>query len=158
MESKEPHTLGGIENMFRIERAASSGERKIVDDERVVWIQFLCSRGRTPGHVFKLVVGETVIPFETERDYIEDADGAAHQLTRFVAFGLSPAANARGVAPNVITSPFERRKYKLLATEALLLFGDIYDGDSRPEGYARVELDGVIYTLASFGYVSGATS
>ncbi|POH65437.1 hypothetical protein C3B61_05330 [Cryobacterium zongtaii] len=144
--------------MFRIERAASASDHKIIDDERGVWIQFLGSRGLSRGHVFKLVVGETVIPFETERDYIEDADGAAHQLTRFVAFGLSPAAGLRGVAPYVITSPVERRTYKLLATEALLVFGDIYDGDSRPEGFARVELDGVIYTLASFGHPSGSTS
>ena len=144
--------------MFRIERAASASDHKIIDVERDVWMQFLGSRGLSSGGVFKLVVGETVIPCETERDYIEDADGAAHQLTRFVAFGLSPAAELRGVAPHVITSPVERRMYKLLATEALLLFGDIYNGDSKPEGYSRVELDGVIYTLASFGYVAGGTS
>ncbi|MEC5182681.1 hypothetical protein RCH12_000111 [Cryobacterium sp. MP_3.1] len=144
--------------MFRIERAAGASDHKIIDDERGVWIQFLGSRGKSSGGAFKLVVGETVIPFETERDYIEDADGAAHVLTRFFAFGLSPAASVRGIASNVITSPVERRTYKLLATEALLLFGDIYNGDSKPEGYSRVELDGVIYTLASFGYVSGATS
>ncbi|TFC61186.1 hypothetical protein E3O62_05835 [Cryobacterium sp. TMT2-15-1] len=144
--------------MFRIERAASASGHKVIDDERGVWIQMLCGRGRTPGGVFKLVVGETVIPFETERDYIEDADGAGHLLTRFVFFGLSPAASVRGVAPNMMMSPSERRRYMLLATEALLVFGSFYDGDSKPEGWTRVELDGVVYTLVSFGYESGATS
>ncbi|MBX0300459.1 hypothetical protein K2F54_10775 [Cryobacterium sp. 1639] len=61
--------------------------------------------------MFKLVVGETVIPFETERDFIEVADGAGHLVTRFVFFGLSPAASARGVAPNMMMSPDERREY-----------------------------------------------
>ena len=137
--------------MFRIENAASASDHKIIDDERGVWIQFLAGRGRSPGGVFKLVVGETVIPFETDRDFSEDADGAGHLLTRFVSFGLSPAANARGVAPNMMMSPDERREYMLLAAEALLVFGSFYDGDSKPEGWAQVELVGVIYTLASFG-------
>ena len=101
---------------------------------------------------------ETVIPFETECDFHEDADVAGHLLTRVVFFGLSPAAELRGVAPMVITSPVEGREYLLLAAEALLVFGNFYDGDSKPEGWARVELDGVVYTLASFGYESGATS
>ena len=144
--------------MFCIEEAASASDSRVVDDERGVWIQFLAGRGRSSGGVFKLVVGETVIPFETDRDFFEDADGAGHLLTRFVFFGLSPAANARGVAPNVITSLPERREYMLLATEALLVFGSFYDGDSKPEGWTQVELDGVIYTLASFGCEFGSAS
>jgi hypothetical protein len=144
--------------MFRIEKNNSASDYRVVDDERGMWIQFLAGRGRSPGGVFKLVVGETVIPFETDCDFIEDADGAGHLLTRFVFFGLSPAASARGVAPNVITSPVERRKYMLLAAEALLVFGNFYDGDSKPEGWTQIELDRVIYTLASFGYEFGPTS
>lgn len=144
--------------MFRIEKAASASDYRVVDDERGVWIQFLAGRGRSPGGVFKLVVGETVIPFETDCDFDEDAEGAGHLLTQFVFFGLSPAASARGVAPNMMMSPDERREYMRLATEALLLFGSFYDGDSKPEGWTQVELHGVIYTLASFGYEFGSTS
>jgi hypothetical protein len=66
--------------------------------------------------------GETVIPFETDCDFHEDLEGSGHLVTRFVFFGLSPAANASGIAPNVITSPVERRKYMLLAAEAFLVF------------------------------------
>ncbi|TFC54519.1 MULTISPECIES: hypothetical protein [unclassified Cryobacterium] len=144
--------------MFRIGKAGSASDYKVVDDERGVWIQFLASRGRSPGGVFKLVVGETVIPFETACDFIEDADGDGHLLTRFDLFGLSPAASVRGVAPNMMISPDELREYMLLAVEALLVFGSFYDGDSKPEGWARVELHAVVYTLASFGSRSGATS
>jgi hypothetical protein len=103
-------------------------------------------------------VGETVIPFETDRDFIEDAGGDGHLLTRFDLFGLSPAASVRGVAPNMMMSSDGLRTYMLLAVEALLVFGSFYNGDSKPEGWARFELDGAVYTLASFGHESGATS
>jgi hypothetical protein len=70
----------GIESMFRIEKAGSASDYRVVDDERGVWIQFLAGRGKSPGGVFKLVVGETVIPFETDRDFIEDAGGDGHRV------------------------------------------------------------------------------
>jgi hypothetical protein len=60
-----------------------------------------------------------------------------------------------GITTFAFASEGERRAARLLAAEALLIFGFIYDGDKYPDGYYRVRItDGgtsTDYSLSSFG-------
>jgi hypothetical protein len=139
--------------MFRIESAGSRGEMRIVDDERHASLQRVAGLGRSPGSAFKLVWDGRVIPFEVVRENQQDPDtGQEYYRTRFLSFGYSATAKSRqGIESYVFADPQERERAQLLAVEGLLLFGGHYDGDTRPEGYDRIELGERAYTKRDFG-------
>lgn len=142
--------------MFHIEEMKKSGSERnriVADHARGVWLQMLSSIGPEPGTVFKLVWGERVIPFEAVRDeQHQQGTSEVFFLTRFLTFGRSIFAKSRsGIDEYSFESPEERKQAQLLAVEALLIYGGHYDGDKRPEGYNRVELEGRVYTKRDFG-------
>lgn len=142
--------------MFRIEPALERGvlgdDKMVVDHERDVWLQRVSGLGPEPGDAFKLVWGGRVIPFETVRAPVMKSDGStAYYLAKFRSFGSSGSARLRANIPVYrFQSDEERQQAMMLAAEALIEFGDVYNGDQRPEGYNRVQVGDHIFTRSSF--------
>ncbi|WP_346925254.1 hypothetical protein [uncultured Arthrobacter sp.] len=85
-----------------------------------------------------------------------DAESALpYFVYRFLTFGSAPKAhrNTRHLVDRTFVDEIERRRWMKLAAEALLVFGWAYNGLKAPHpSYARVDLEGNIYTLKDFGY------
>ena len=78
--------------------------------------------------------------------------GETYYLTKFTAFGVSTAVAMRTKVKSYrFESDEELATAMRLATEALLVYGSGNDGLARPDGYNRVELDGVELRLSDFG-------
>jgi hypothetical protein len=129
---------------------------RIADHERGAWIQDLTTHGIDPGRTFQLVWGSRVIPFDADTTVSADRDGKVYV---YHIQGLGTSSWARllvNVGAYTFASDEERDEAMMLAAEALLVFGDYYDGLEQPEGKYRVEVErggkSEIFTLASFGY------
>ncbi|AWB88993.1 hypothetical protein [Homoserinimonas hongtaonis] len=140
--------------MFHIQ-ASTAGDLAIIDPERDASLEFIGGRGRVPGMVHTLTTGDLVVPFEARRTAQADAEGHEFYLITFDSFGsLFVTPTGLKLDPVDFTSPAERRRLQLLAAEALLVFGSMYDGLRKPDGFNRVSIEGNTYTLSSFGYES----
>ncbi len=160
--------------MFRIEVGPDDDGRDVwlptvvVDHERDAWLTFVSGMGLeyiseaipVPGQVMKLVWTSRVIPFDYLIETITSEHGPRH-IGRIENFGTSRAA---GYKANLrifrFDSEAEREAAELLAAEALLVFGTMYNGLSIPDGILTVELRAGAgprpYTLSDFGYESEA--
>ncbi|MFF2272216.1 hypothetical protein ACFVTX_08070 [Agromyces sp. NPDC058136] len=113
--------------------------------------------------LMKLVWGERVIPFEYDLEPVTTEAGKRF-VGRVSGFGTSPIAAEQAGTPGYrFVDDEERRAAERLAAEALLVYGDFYDGLDRPDGVFTVEVPteeyGTFdYTLSSFGYKTNATS
>jgi hypothetical protein len=141
--------------MFRIEQVGSerspAGRRIVADPERDAWLQGVRNLGLERARAFKLVWGGRVIPFEAHQEH-RDEGGASHYLTRILHFGHSAAASLRsGIPPYHFVDAAEEEAARMLAVEALLVFGSLYDGEAKPDGYYRVEHAARVYTRRDFG-------
>ena len=131
----------------------------VVDHERDVSLHRAAGMGRMPGDGFLLTWGERQIPFESLRTQVSDpVSGETYYLTKFTAFGVSTAVEMRTKVKSYrFVSDEELATAMRLATEALLVYGTNYNGLARPDGYNRVELDGVELRLSDFG-IAGASA
>ena len=137
--------------MFRIEptptkRPLGRASKWVVDHERDVSIERIIGTGEDED-VMQPVWRGRIIPFQIAiRAVREELTGESYFLTRFVAFGYAFAGSEYGdVEFYRFKNDEEKREAQLLAVEALTVFGSIYDGDDRPEGYYRVEFEGKTY-------------
>lgn len=139
--------------MFHIESTGSHDEKRVVDADRHASLKRVAGLGHGAGSAFKLVWDGRVIPFEVSREPQQDPDtGQTYYRTRFLSFGYSAAAKLhQGIEGYVFADSQEREQAQLLAVEGLLLFGGHYDGDTRPEGYDRIELGERAHTKRDFG-------
>lgn len=152
--------------MFRIENGPDGGLSGrlftyVVDHDRDVWLKFVSGIGSEPGSVMKLVWEGRIIPFDY---YVENltSEPRPRLIGRIENFGTSWLAGYKGdLKVFHFSSETERKSAELLAAEALLVFGSMYDGLSFPDGMYTVELntaEGVRhYTLSDFGYTTEAT-
>jgi len=128
----------------------------VLDKSRDVELRMLAGR-REPGEVCRMAWGNRDIPFETSRELKFDSDGTSGDRIFFESFGASVQAKIyHGVLPYQFVSTDERDTALLLAAEALLVFGNNYNGLSRREGQYIVTIsegaNAGDYTLGSFGY------
>ncbi|MFF2389550.1 hypothetical protein [Agromyces sp. NPDC058104] len=113
--------------------------------------------------LMKLVWGERVIPFEYELEPV-DSEAGTRFVGRVIGFGTSPiAAEQAGTSRYRFANDEERRAAEQLVAEALLVYGDFYNGLDHPDGVFTVEVPTEAYgtfeyTLASVGYQTNATS
>jgi len=74
---------------------------------------------------------------------------------KFASFGVSAMVSLRvGIRPYVFAGADEQREAQMLAVEALLVYGDVFNGPSKPDGYCRVEFEGRRWVLSDFGYIT----
>jgi len=144
--------------MFRIEPTPwndpvlGKPQKRVIDHERDVWLQFVCSQ-RDGTRVMKLVWNGNIIPFEVIQTEVRDEPpGEIWYCSKFGSFGASDAAKSwEGIDPYRFDNPLLRRQAEMLAVETLLVFGDHYNGDIRPDGYSRIEFEGRLYRKSDFG-------
>jgi hypothetical protein len=148
--------------MFQIEPSPVVGARgdslRVIDHSRDVWLQRITSHGADSGYTFQLVRGHTPIALDTIADEHVDADGRTYYLSQIVAIGGSPLAlRVAGIDAVAFATADDKDAATELAAEALLVYGNYYDGLSKPEGQFRVSYstrgEQRIATLASFGYL-----
>lgn len=112
--------------------------------------------------LMKLVWGKRVIPFEY--DLVPVATEAGKRFVgRVIGFGTSMiAAEQAGTAGYRFVDDAERLAAERLAAEALLVYGDFYDGLEHPDRVFTVEVPtehGVSeYTLSTFGRATDEAS
>jgi hypothetical protein len=152
--------------VFRFDEGAHEDtyhdRRSLVDPERDVWFQRVSGLGRREqlpiGACFKLVWGDRVIPFDAIRqNAVDPATDSTFLLVEIETFGESQCARIdAGIPSFAFRDEAEKRAAKLLAAEALLVFGAIYNGDKYPDGRIRVRIKegdtSTDYRLSSFGY------
>jgi hypothetical protein len=142
--------------MFQIEedKAIKGFSKRVIDHERGVWLQMISGLGpECNGNAMKLVWGERTIPFEVEYFRGGGIGGErVFNLMRFIEpFGGSLTALAYGVRPYDFKNLEELRQAKMLAVEAMLVFGSIYNGSKYGEDYFRFEFEGRVYFGKDFG-------
>lgn len=148
--------------MFEIEPSPIEGPSgdilRVADHARGVWLQRVATHGRDPGHTFQLVRGNTPIALDTYGDERIDSSGQVYYFVQISSIGGSPIAlRVAGIEPVTFSSEDEKDEVTELAAEALLVYGSLYDGLSRPEGQYRIGYSSQngqrVATLATFGYL-----
>ncbi len=125
----------------------------VVDEDRDVWLQRIATLGREmSGSLFKLVWGDRIIPFECLSESKWDENGNEYFVQRLRYFGGAPRAEYdAGIMPYEFRDEVERREAMLLAVEAVLAYGSLYNGIEYTDGVFRIEFEGRIYTKSDFG-------
>jgi hypothetical protein len=155
--------------MFRIENGLAApgtggDRRRVVDHDRFVSLRCASELGDESGATMVMTWLGRVIVFEIMCEFVSAPPGGRpHSVITLSSFGTSSLAIYHpGMQRYVLDNPERYRRARMLAAEALLLFGTSYDGERRPEGYYRVVLDDdggrAVYTLKSFGYEGVALS
>lgn len=152
----KPSSLRGPA-MFEVESPPGGGRkgRRVVDHERGVYLQSVAGVGRQSGTTFILVHDNGVIPFETlwESGLRDPATREPYFIMRFSSFGISDWAAEQGYNLRFdFADDAEKHYWMRIAAEALVIYGPAYDGIYYKDGYTRVELDGELLRLSSFGY------
>lgn len=140
----------------RAEPLRPDGERRVIEDpSRGAVLQFVGGRGPLPGgRSFIFTVGDHKIPFDTVTDPVADERGT-HWLTQFDSFGASfTVARLVEIPEPKFASQSERDEAQSLAAEALLVFGQSYDGLDLPDGEVRVLWHEREWVLSDFGYLT----
>ena len=145
--------------MFRVEptptkRPLGRGNKWIADHERDTSLETVGALTQESRQFMKLVWRGRVTPFEIVRSQMRDeSTGEVYYLTQFTRFPGAVVKKDYGddVVFHRFASDEERREAQLLAVEALLVYGGIYDGEERPDGYNRVEFEGRLYRKSDFG-------
>ncbi|WP_018772853.1 hypothetical protein [Arthrobacter sp. 131MFCol6.1] len=142
--------------MFVVEATKDGRDHRVIDRDANVYLKWLVAGGPYFTEVFSLVHAGGSIPFTTAREEGIDAESALpYFVYRFLTFGSAPKAhrNTKHLVNRTFDDEVEKRCWKEVATEALLVFGWAYNGLKAPHpSYTRVDLDGKIYTLKDFGY------
>ncbi len=90
--------------------------------------------------------GNRVFLFETNLGHFEESFGEI----KVGPFGSSHLAEKEGLVSDKFLDEEDRADVAKLAAEALMTYGLFYNGDERPPGFWRVEVDGRWYTSADF--------
>lgn len=142
--------------MFAVEEAepwARDPGLWVVDHERGIYLQHLGGIGRQMGGLFVVAQGEIEIPFEIVRE--SAYEGSETRTTmKFQFFGNSRRGADVGIPPYEFADDAERDYWMRIAAEALLVYGISYMGLSIKDGIARVDLNGELVTLSTFGYTT----
>ena len=94
-----------------------------------------------------------LIPFDTR---FRSAGG--HYIVDFDSFGVSYTVKLRvGILQYVFPDAEAQREAQLLAVEALLVYGEFFNGLSKPDGHCRVEFEGRQWVLSDFGHSKDAS-
>jgi hypothetical protein len=128
------------------------GQRCVVDLARGLRMQRVAGFAHGHGDAYQLTAGDDVIPFEASEEIVTGAQPGAYFIRRrILSFGASPVAQ-RFMGTGSYTFPDAERRLELMgfAIEALLIYGDNYDGAERPDGLVLVEAGGRTFTLADF--------
>ncbi|MCU1508579.1 MAG: hypothetical protein JWQ12_844 [Glaciihabitans sp.] len=136
----------------------SWGRRCLVDEDREAVFLRIAGNGPVPGEVFLLVIKSQQIPVEVLATSGLDA-GRRFTLNTITSLGSSTLAHLRyGIESHHFDSDSEREYAEKLTIEGLLVFGDAYDGLSKPDGYQRARTSASdsapVFRLSSFGYPS----
>ncbi len=125
----------------------------VVDEDRDVWLQRIATLGREmSGSLFKLVWGDRIIPFECLSESKWDENGNEYFVQRLRYFGGAMGAEFHaGILPYEFRDEAERREAMLLAVEAVLAYGGLYNGSECLDGKHRIEFEGRLYTKSDFG-------
>jgi hypothetical protein len=144
--------------MFAVEEAepwARRPGRWVVDHERGMYLQRVAGIGRQAGGVFVLAQGDIEIPFEMVRGSAYEPDGSGTRTTMSLRFfGGSRRAADVGIASYEFADDAEKDHWMRIAAEALLVYGVGYAGLSIKDGILRVDLNGQLVTLSTFGYTT----
>ena len=142
--------------MFEIQQSDPSdmATKRVVDPARGISLELVALPGRKPGGAYVLRTPQLTVPFETaEQDGLRDSNGLYRRIT-FTSFGSSFYASTRaGIPPAVFASAGEEEAVLMLAIEAVLIFGDYYNGFAARPHFYRVESAGETFTRQDFGYI-----
>ena len=131
-----------------------SPDRRVVDAERNISVEFRNATGRDPGKAFTLTHDDMTIPFHTaESDGTDPETGDWYFASEIVSFGTSIYLKAdRNVPDHDFDSDEEAHRWRRIAAEALLVFGRDYNGFDYPPQRVRVVLNDELLTRHDFGY------
>ncbi|MHA7239792.1 hypothetical protein [Arthrobacter sp. TMS1-12-1] len=133
-----------------------SPNRRVVDAERDISVEFRNATGRDPGKAFVLTHGAMTVPFHTaELDGTDPETLDWHFASEIVSFGTSIYLKGdRNVPDHTFESDAEARRWRRIAAEALLVFGRDYNGFDYPQERVRVVLNDELLTRHDFGYLN----
>ena len=103
-------------------------QKRVIDVGRETWIQRVGSHASEPGLAFQMHVGSQSLTFDTTPS-AEKVNGERVHVDRVMQFGSSPKGALRtGIPAYEFSDSLKRRQWILLAAEALLVFGENYNG------------------------------
>lgn len=145
--------------MFSIDRDGTNPEEfRVVDEGREAELRFLRGGGGPEFDLFRLVTCGREVPILTET-HSNNAERGYTRRVRYIGDTTGAEYAFDGEAPYRFATEAERNEVLLTAAEALLVYGDFYDGLKLSDGYVRVaaEIDGEarVVSLSDFGYVGG---
>ena len=146
--------------MFRIEPAPTQrpmGQANlwVIDHDRDVTLERVGATGPTPEmeDMMKLVWQGRVIAFYMASEGGHDLVTGDLFIKRIIK-GFGSEIRNEYYAANTIFYHFEDEAEKryaiLLAIEAVIVYGRVFNGDKKPDGYIRVECEGREYRRSDF--------
>lgn len=113
---------------------------EVADDERSVSLQRASNMVGRLGKTFILRWQGRTIPFDVTMQLVKARDpNDSYTIQRFTAFGGSVFVKEFGIPPYNFKDDDERHHATMLAIEALIAYGNYYDGDRHPDRYFQVE-------------------
>lgn len=127
---------------------ANGTKKAVVNSERDAWLQMDRAIAGESGGFFRLYWAGRLIPFWAPlRTEIDENTKQEFYVYELPSIGDSPSTK---LPPYRFVDDAEQIKGLLLAAEALITFGGLYDGDKFPDGTFRVETNGIVYTRRDF--------
>ena len=130
-----------------------SDQRRVLDTERRISLQFTGGIGSEGVRGFLLTHGAMRLPFATTERTSDAAGGRRYFVHEIVSFPdpfYVPAGSE--TTAGGFSSSDETNSWRRTAAEALLVFGRDYNGFDLDPDYARVQMEGERLTRRDFGY------
>ena len=117
-------------------------DRVVEDSERNVWLRKVRRDVEFPGAMMLLSVDGSHVHMDVRTELNEDPETGRPYVTSYItAFGSNPIiSRLTGVTAHRFITKAEGQAFLMLGVEALLVFGDNYNGLGRPAGMYRVRL------------------
>ena len=130
-----------------------SDQRRVLDTERRISLQFTGGIGSEGVRGFLLSHGAMRLPFATTERTSDAAGGPRYFVYEIVSFPDRFYGSAGSETPAAgFSSSDETNSWRRTAAEALLIFGRDYNGFDLDPDYARVQMEGELLTRRDFGY------
>lgn len=136
-----------------IDRGATT-EKVVADSSREVIVRYIGAHSRGEVLAFLLEWQQRAIPFEASLEFLSSEPGTKTGfIWRFADFGHSSVVQLyEGLGNYQFSDEAERAAALILAAEALLVFGGMFDGLTRRKTEdIFVALDNRLYSFGDFG-------
>ncbi|WP_413600070.1 hypothetical protein [Curtobacterium sp. Curtsp57] len=143
--------------MLRVEAGTStggsSGGKSLRDEERNITFKFLGTLAMGSVFAFELTWNERIIPVSARQGLVGASYDTGYILyTEPNVTGSVAFSSTYDTPAYEFTSPEEEQQARAIATECLIVFGEMFNGLSKSDGKIRVRNGVDELSLHDFGY------